>query len=83
LAPANAGDRVLAGLQRVATAASARLEAVAPAVLAYARPVCRTNEPRCGDDSDNRAEEIELEDVTGSEPMMTPMTTRPSTCTEP
>jgi len=57
----------LAGLQRVAAPASARLDGVPAAMLAYAGAVGCTDEARRGDDPDDRAEEVELEDVAGSE----------------
>jgi hypothetical protein len=41
----------------------ARLEGVPPALLAYACPLGGADESRRGDDSDDRAEEVELEDV--------------------
>jgi hypothetical protein len=56
----------LARLQRVTIAASAGPEGVASAVLAYACAVGGTDEPRRGDDPDNRAEEVELKDVASS-----------------
>ena len=48
-------------------ASSARLEGVPPALLAYACPLGGADEPHRGDDSDDRAEEVELEDVSRPE----------------